>query len=74
MYKLFLFILFLVIILSYGNNNNMSLYEGFNDRYNKLWYYPNCMETIFGGLRCYPYHYYPYRRSFSPLFPWTYYW
>lgn len=34
------------------------------------WYYPNCMQTAFGGVRCYPY-YYPNRFSY-PIFPWYY--
>jgi hypothetical protein len=35
-----------------------------------FWYYPNCMETAFGGKRCYP-NYYP-NRFYYPLFPWFY--
>lgn len=30
-------------------------------------FYPNCMETVSGNIRCYAYDKYYY-----PLFPWTY--
>lgn len=85
-YKMVIFILLLLVIViilfkfyhqtpqsgvdevnEYGYDENGNKIEGF-------WYYPNCMETVFGGMRCYPYYYYPYRRYFNPLYPWTYYW
>ena len=68
MYLVLLFILLIVLILFEAYNkpadNNI---EGF-------YYYPNCMETAFGGSRCYPYYNYPYRRYYYPLYPWSYYW
>lgn len=54
-----LLLILVVIFILYRS----SVKEGF-------WYYPNCMETAFGGTRCYPY-YYPNRFSY-PLFPWYY--
>lgn len=59
-------ILILIILLVgsiYSEKNNNEIKEGF-------WYYPNCMETAFGGTRCYPY-FYPNTYSY-PLFPWYY--
>jgi len=31
-----------------------------------FWYYPNCIQTVTGSIRCYPYSYY------YPLHPWNY--
>lgn len=66
MYVILLFVLLMAIVLIQAYSQN-SMKEGF-------WYYPNCVETVFGGVRCYPYYHYPYRRYYYPLFPWSYYW
>ena len=59
----------LILIQTYNPSESESdkSIEGF-------WQYPNCIETVFGGMRCYPTYSYPYRRTYYPLFPWTYYW
>jgi len=47
------------------------------DQIEGFWYYPNCMESALGGLNCYPYYYYPYRRYYYNSYygyPWRYYW
>jgi hypothetical protein len=73
MYLLLLFILLMIIILfqEYNIPNDDNNEDG---NIEPFWYYPNCMETVFGGMRCYPYYYYPYRRYYYPLYPWSYYW
>ena len=61
---IWLLILLLIVLLHVYvimmNTNSINTNEHFV-------YYPNCMETVFGNLRCFP-----YSRFYYPLFPWTY--
>ena len=58
---LLIILIIVMIIISYQTDNEDKEH---------FWYYPNCMETAFGGQRCYP-NYYP-NRFYYPLFPWYY--
>lgn len=60
---MYLFILFFAVIAIIVYN--MNSYEGFAS-------YPNCIQTVFGSIRCEPsifLSHYP----FYPLYPWAYY-
>ena len=64
-------ILILIMIYVYIQTcNNDQRNQGNQEKQENFWYYPNCMETAFGGKRCYP-NYYP-NRFYYPLFPWFY--
>ena len=54
-----LIILILALIILFIKMNHAETQEHF-------WYYPNCIQTVTGSIRCYPYSYY------YPLHPWNY--
>lgn len=67
---LIILILLLLLVIVFIRTYKQT--ELINKNINKedFWYYPNCMQTAFGGTKCYPY-FYPNRFSY-PLFPWYY--
>ena len=76
-FVLLMLVMAIILLQTYNRNTidieNDSQVDENGNQIEGFWYYPNCMETVFGGMRCYPYHYYPYRRYYNPMFPWTYY-
>lgn len=64
-------ILVAVLIILLSSSQKMS-YMTTNNEVEHFFYYPNCLETMWSGVRCFPpYGYTPFRGYADPSNPYT---